>query len=73
MIWSDLKKCKIDDIVGYINEKLLELGSLKKVSDSLGVNESTIRKYITNRGYKRVVNEFVLQDDKCNPREHTKK
>lgn len=73
MIWSDLRKCKIEDIVGYINEKLLELGSLKKVADNLGANESTIRKYITNRGYKRVATEFVLQDDKCNPREHTTK
>ncbi len=73
MIWSDLRKCKIDDIVGYINEKLLELGSLKKVADNLGANESTIRKYITSRGYKRVANEFVLQDDKCNPLEHNSK
>lgn len=73
MIWSDLRKCKIDDIVGYINEKLLELGSLKKVSDNLGINESTIRKYITNRGYKRVGSKYVLIDDMCNPREHTKK
>lgn len=73
MIWSDLRKCKIDDIVVYINEKLLELRSLKKVADSLGANESTIRKYITNRGYKRVSDQFVLQDDKCNPREHTQK
>lgn len=71
MLWSDLRKCKIDDIVGYINENLLELGSLKKVADNLGANESTIRKYITNRGYKRIANEFVLLDDKCNPREHT--
>lgn len=73
MIWSDLRKCKIDDIVGYINEKLLELGSLKKVSDNLGINESTIRKYVTNRGYKRVGNKYVLLDDMCNPREYTKK
>lgn len=71
MVWSDLRKCKIDDIVGYINEKLSELGSLKKVADNLGANESTIRKYITNRGYKRVANEFVLQDDKCNSRDYT--
>lgn len=73
MIWSDLRKCKIDDIVGYINEKLIELGSLQKIADSLGANESTIRKYIKSKGYKRVGNEFVQQDDMCNPREHTKK
>lgn len=71
MIWSDLRKCKIEDIVGYINEKLIELGSLKKIADTLGANESTIRKYITNKGYKRVGNQFVLKDDTCNLREHT--
>lgn len=73
MIWSDLRKCDIKDIVGYINEKLEEYGNLTKVADSLNVNESTIRQYITKRGYKRVGNVFVLQDDKCNPREHTQK
>ena len=66
MIWSNLRKCKIEDIVGYINEKLIELGSLKKIADELEVNESTIRKYITNRGFKRFGNEFVLLDDTCN-------
>lgn len=71
MIWSDLRKCNIEDIVKYINEKLLELGSLKKIADSLGANESTIRKYITNKGYKRIDNQFVLLEYSCNPREHT--
>ena len=73
MIWSDLRKCKIEDIVEYINEKLTELGSLKKVADSLEVNESTIRKYLTNKGYKRIDNKFVLLEYICNPREHTPK
>lgn len=71
MIWSDLRKWDIKDIVGYINEKIEESGSLIKVADSLGANESTIRKFITNRGYKRIGGKFVLQDDKCNLREHT--
>lgn len=71
MVWSELRKCNIDDIVGYINEKILELDSLKKVADMLGADESTIRKYLRSRGYKRVGNQFVLQDDTCNPREHT--
>lgn len=66
MIWHDLKKLDIEDIVKYINEQLPVKGSLKKLADELDVNESTIRKYITNRGYKRVGNEFVLLDDTCN-------
>ena len=71
MTWSNLRKCKIEDIVGYINEKLIELGSLKKIADTLEANESTIRKYLTSKGYKRVGNQFVLKDDTCNLREHT--
>lgn len=72
MIWSDLRKCDIEDIVGYINEKIEEHGSLMKVADILGgVNESTIRQYITKRGYKRVGSGFALSDDTCNHREHT--
>lgn len=71
MTWSNLRKCKIEDIVGYINEKLIELGSLKKIADSLEANESTIRKYLTSKGYKRVGNQFVLKDDTCNLREYT--
>lgn len=71
MTWSNLRKCKIEDIVGYINEKLIELGSLKKIADTLEANESTIRKYLTSKGYKRIGNQFVLKDDTCNLREHT--
>lgn len=67
MIWNDLRKLDIEDIVKYINENLPVKGSLKKIADELEVNESTIRKYVTNRGFKRVGNEFVLLDDKCNP------
>lgn len=75
MIWSDLKKLKIEDIVLYINEQL-EVKSMRKISEDLGLkDDSTIRKYITGRGYKRVNNTYILKngenDDKCNLREHT--
>lgn len=73
MIWSDLRKCEIGDLIGYINEKIEEHGSLIKVAEHLGVNESTIRQYITKRGYKRVGSGFALSDDTCNHREHTPK
>lgn len=73
MLWSDLRRCSIEDVVGYINEKLLEYGSLKKVADSLSSNESTIRKYITSKGYKRIANQFVLSDDMCNLQSNTSK
>lgn len=66
MIWHDLRKLDIEDIVKYINEQLPVKGSLKKIADELEVNESTIRKYVTNRGFKRVGNAFVLLDDTCN-------
>jgi len=42
-----------------------------KVADILGVNESTIRKFMENHGYMRVGSGFVLLDDMCNHREHT--
>ena len=44
MLWNELKKYNIEDIALYINEKLIELGSLKAIADILEVNESTIRK-----------------------------
>jgi hypothetical protein len=49
----------------------MESESLKQVADELKVNESTIRKYIVSKGFKRIGNEFVLKDDTCNHREHT--
>lgn len=76
MIWSDLRKCRIEDIVGYINEKLIENEyNFTKVSKDLGASESTIRKFLTSKGYKRVNSlayELVGEkDDTCNLREHT--
>ena len=73
MTWNELKRLDIEDIVKYINEKLIEKGSLKKLADELEVNESTIRKYVTNRGFKRIGNEFVLLDDTCNSECNTSK
>lgn len=66
MVWNELKKYRIEDIVLFVNEKLLELGSLKAIADTLEVNESTIRKKLNSHGYKRVNNKFVLNDDTCN-------
>lgn len=77
MIWSDLKKLRIEDIVLYIN-KQLEVKSMRKIAENLGLkDDSTIRKYITGKGYKRVGNSYILKngknDDICNLREHTSK
>lgn len=77
MIWSDLKKLKIEDLVLYINEQL-EVKSMRKIAEDLGLkDDSTIRKFITGKGYKRVNNLYILKngkkDDKCNLREHTSK
>lgn len=66
MLWNELKKYNIEDIALYINEKLIELGSLKAIADILEVNESTIRKKLNSNGYKRINNQFVLNDDMFN-------
>lgn len=75
MIWKDLKKLKIEDIVLYINEQL-KLNSMRKIAEDLGLkDDSTIRKYLTGKGYKRVNNSYVAINDKnndmCNHQEHT--
>lgn len=75
MTWSDLKKLKIEDLVLYINEQLQDK-SMRKIAIDLGLkDDSTIRKFITGKGYKRINNLYVLEngknDDTCNPREHT--
>ena len=66
MLWYELKKYKIEDIALFINEEL-QNKSLKSIADKLEVNESTIRKKLTNNGYKRVNNQFVINDDTCIP------
>ena len=63
MIWNDLKKLKIEDIVLYINEQL-EVKSMRKIAEDLGLkDDSTIRKYITGKG---MINWFKSKDDKSN-------
>ncbi|MBY2477532.1 hypothetical protein KWV16_11635 [Clostridioides difficile] len=68
MTWSDLKEKSINEVIDYINNKLNEFESLKKVGDELGANESTIRKWLNKKGYKRTGNKFVednkIYDDK---------
>ncbi|EAA0001164.1 TPA: hypothetical protein P1J70_002653 [Clostridioides difficile] len=63
MTWSDLKEKNINEVVDCINNKLSEFESLKKVGDELGANESTIRKWLNKKGYKRTGNKFV-EDNK---------
>jgi hypothetical protein len=73
MNWNELKKYKIEDIVLYINQELDKNKSLISISETLGVNESTIRKKITTNGYKRINNKFVIKNDKCNQECNTSK
>lgn len=74
--WNELKKCAIEDIVGYINEKLSENEyNATKVAKELGVGESTIRNFLKNKGYKRVnslgYELFGEKDDTSNLRSNT--
>ena len=74
--WNELKKCAIEDIVGYINEKLSENGyNATKVAKELGVGESTIRNFLKSKGYKRVnklgYELFGEKDDTSNLRGNT--
>lgn len=73
MLWNELKKYKIEDIVAYINQEFEKNKSLISISEELGVNESTIRKKLNSNGYKRIDNQFVLKDDICNQECNTSK
>lgn len=73
MLWNELKKYKIEDIVAYINQEFEKNKSLISISEELGVNESTIRKKLNSNGYKRIDNQFVLKDDICNQECNTPK
>lgn len=73
MLWNELKKYKIEDIVAYINQEFEKNKSLILISEELGVNESTIRKKLNSNGYKRIDNQFVLKDDICNQECNTSK
>ncbi|HBF1879832.1 TPA: integrase [Clostridioides difficile] len=64
MTWNDLKNNDITYIVEYINNKLNDGKSLTKVAIELGVSESSIRKYLTKRGYKRINDEYIFVGDK---------
>ncbi|HBF5466382.1 TPA: integrase [Clostridioides difficile] len=64
MTWNDLKNNDITYIVEYINSKLNANKSLTKVAIELGVSESSIRKYLTKRGYKRINDEYIFIGDK---------
>ncbi|MCC0783568.1 integrase [Clostridioides sp. ES-S-0108-01] len=63
MTWNDLKNNDITYIVEYINSKLNNNRSLTKVAIELGVSESSIRKYLTKRGYKRINDEYIFIGD----------
>ncbi|MCC0705017.1 integrase [Clostridioides sp. ES-S-0049-02] len=63
MTWNDLKNNDITYIVEYINNKLNNSKSLTKVAIELGVSESSVRKYLTKRGYKRINDEYVFGDN----------
>ncbi|MER0285315.1 integrase [Clostridioides difficile] len=63
MTWNDLKNNDITYIVEYINNKLNDNKSLTKVAIELGVSESSIRKYLTKRGYKRINDEYIFIGD----------
>ncbi len=63
MSWNDLKNNDITYIVEYINNKLNDNKSLTKVAIELGVSESSIRKYLTKRGYKRINDEYIFIGD----------
>ncbi|MCI9976496.1 integrase [Clostridioides difficile] len=63
MSWNDLKNNDITYIVEYINNKLNNSKSLTKVAIELGVSESSIRKYLTKRGYKRINDEYIFIGD----------
>ena len=73
MLWNELKKYKIEDIVAYINQEFEKNKSLISISEELQVNESTIRKKLNSNGYKRIDNKFVLKDDICNQECNTSK
>lgn len=77
MNWSELKKLRNTEIIEYINNQLEEK-SMRKIGQELGVkDDSTIRKFLSGRGYKRVYNKYIDKngsfDDTCNLSEHTQK
>lgn len=77
MTWKQLQKCNIEDIAGYINEKISDGISVNKLAIELGTKEGNIRGYLKHRGYHRPTEKevgkgvprlFVKKDDTCNQR-----
>lgn len=57
----NFKDLDINELLSLVNHYLEDGLSLIKISQILGVNESSIRKKLNKAGYKRVGNKFVLQ------------
>lgn len=49
----------LDDLVDYVNNKLILGNSLVRIASELNVNESSIRKKLKKAGYKRSGNKFI--------------
>lgn len=64
MLWDDLKSKDIKYIIDYVNKQLSNGDSLTKISVELKTSESSIRKFLTSRGYKRINDKFVYTGEK---------
>lgn len=64
MLWDDLKSKDIKHIIDYVNKQLSNGDSLTKISVELKTSESSIRKFLTSRGYKRINDKFVYTGEK---------
>ncbi|MDM9944066.1 integrase [Clostridioides difficile] len=65
MTWDELKKRDVQYIVKYINDELVGGKSLIKISSEVQTSESSIRKYLKKRYYKRINNRFVYVNEEC--------
>ncbi|HFL3653723.1 TPA: integrase [Clostridioides difficile] len=63
MTWDELKKRDVQYIVKYINDELISGKSLIKVSAEVQTSESSIRKYLKKRCYKRINNRFIYVNE----------
>ncbi|EQF22276.1 hypothetical protein QEW_4445 [Clostridioides difficile CD160] len=63
MTWDELKKKDVQYIVKYINDELVSGKSLIKISSEVQTSESSIRKYLKKRCYKRINNRFVYVNE----------
>lgn len=61
----DIKELSIEQLVEYVNQELLKGRSMVDIeTNDFGVNERVIAKRLNRRGYKRVGNEFLQQNNK---------